>query len=159
MRKRCNWKMRFYLAIVLLLLLLLSTMIIIVLSFLYGKYINDNSVFGNLIGTFLGVFVAMLLDRVIDKFKELKTYKNWLILLKKELIPLRDIEISSTIRFDCLHNLINSPDFSLFIKDESFLLSLYNLHNDLNDFCTGQRDARVVQTIRQTVNEILLFIK
>lgn len=159
MSKRCNWKMRFYLTIVLFLLLLLSTMIIIVLSFLYGKCINDNSLFGNLIGTFLGVFVAMLLERYINRFKELKTYKNWLILLKKELTPLLDIELSSNIRFDCLHNLINSPDFSLFIKDESFLLSLYNLHNDLESFCNGKRDERLVQTIRDTVNKILLFIR
>lgn len=159
MGKRFIWRIRYYLTIVLFFLLLLSTMIIIILSFLYGKCINDNSLFGNLIGTFLGVFVAMLLDRFIDRFKELKTYKNWLILLKKELTPLRNIEISSTIRFDCLHNLINSPDFSLFIKDESFLLALYNLHNDLNSFETRQKDERLVQNIREAVNDILLFIR
>lgn len=140
-------------------MLLLSVIITIALSFLYGKCISDNSLFGNLIGTFLGVFVAMLLDRTIDKFKALKTYKNWLILLKKELTPLRNIEISSIIRFDCLHNLINSPDFSLFIKDELFLLALYNLHNDLEVFCNGQQDEELMQTIRNRVNEILSFIK
>ena len=57
-----------------------------------------------------------------------------------------------------LSNLVNSSDFTLFIKDEELLSSLYNLNNNLKKFENGQHDGDLIETIKNDINNVLKFI-
>ena len=83
MFKKCSWK-RVLVANGLILLLLMG-IIAVIMSYLYGEKINSNELFCGLVGTFIGIFFALMFDRIIENFKSINTLKNWLILLKKVL--------------------------------------------------------------------------
>ncbi len=158
MFKKCSWK-RVLVANGLILLLLMGIIaFIVIMSYLYGEKINSNELFCGLVGTFIGIFFALMFDRIIENFKSINTLKNWLILLKKELTPILKIQSNSNVQFSCLSNLVNSSDFTLFIKDEELLSSLYNLNNNLKKFENGQHDGDLIETIKNDINNVLKFI-
>lgn len=159
MNKNCGWKKPFYINIMLFILLSFIIFIIVIISFKFGKNIKGNDLFCGLLGTFIGIFFALIFDRLIEKFKLIKTYKNWLLLLKKELTPLLKMENNSNIQFVCLHNLVNSSDFAIFINNEDLLVYLYNLNIELENFKNGKQDRELIDSIKNNINQILTLIK
>lgn len=159
MMKKYSWKKSLFKNIFLLFLLVGIIILIVVISYLWGELIKSNELFCSLVGTFLGIFAALMFDRLIENFKSIKTLKNWLILLDKELTPILQIQPNSSIQFNCLQNLINSPDFTLFMKNEELLLSLYNLNNNLEKFENGQNDSNIINAIKKDIKVVINFIK
>lgn len=156
--KRYSWTRPLTINIVLLIVLMLAIICAILLSYFYGKSI-DNDFFCAILGTFLGVLAALLFDRIIENFKFVRKYKDWIQLLVKELTPIKNISINSTVHYDCLHNLINSPDLAIFIKKQDLLILIYDLHIDLETFASGSNiNNNLIISIKDKVTSILNYI-
>lgn len=115
------------------------------------------SLFISITGSFFGVILALLLNKLIDK-KRIDVEKSiWVQNIKQELNSIANtISINTDLSYCYLKNLFMSPDLKYFAKDD-YLNLLNRVNNNLQRFerHVGTNNTALVKEILKDI-ELLL---
>ncbi len=117
----------------------------------------------SIIGSFFGVILALLLNKLIDKKRRDMEKSIWVENIKKELVSIASsISTNTDLSYSYIKNIFMSPDLKYFAKD-SYLSLLSRVNNNLHRFQsqvgTNKNNTAFVEEILRDIKALIETMK